>query len=174
MDDAALAARYRPAMSVRPGPRFAGFTEGAHQGKLSLPRCVQCMKFHWYPLPRCPHCGSPAWGWQGIAKYARLFTWTVLRRPLHSSLADRTGDIVAIVVPEEAPDVRLVTNLLGTNEPLIGMRLQARFVRVDDLVLVLFEPVAPPEAGSGGRSFQVGDEAEGASREDKTSELEGA
>lgn len=139
--DTDIATRYEPALSSPPGRRFSPFLEGARQQELRLPRCERCARFHWYPLPRCPHCGMSNWRWQRVSPLARLFAWTVLRKPLHESLANRLGEIIALVVPVDAPDVRLVTNLIGVTRPELGMLLQARFVPAGGTVLTLFAPV---------------------------------
>ena len=46
-----------------PDPHSAPFWEGAKQGKLMLPRCVQCNRVHWYPRLICPHCHSTDIEW---------------------------------------------------------------------------------------------------------------
>ena len=48
-------------------PEFTGFFQAACKGKIAFPRCGVCGRFHWYPMPRCPHCRSRQLAWQPIA-----------------------------------------------------------------------------------------------------------
>lgn len=41
-----------------PDPVTQPFWDGAKEGKLMLPRCVDCNRVHWYPRIICPHCHS--------------------------------------------------------------------------------------------------------------------
>lgn len=147
-NEAELRSHYSGAELIAPGERFAGYVEAAARDELALPRCASCERFHWYPLLRCPHCNARGWTWTVVPPYARVFTWTVIRRALHPSLAGRLADVVALVVPEAAPDVRLVTNLLDTERPRISERVAARFVWIDGAVLTLFAPVDPQKGAS--------------------------
>jgi len=151
-----LEARYADANPMPPGERFSGYFEAAARSELALPRCDQCLRFHWYPLPRCPHCASDSWRWHAVSPYADLFSWTVIRRSLHPTLTNRVGDVVALVVPIDAPDVRIVTNLVG-NEPLpIGTRLVAHFIDVEGVILTLFSAIdGTHEGGYGSLATEV-------------------
>ena len=45
------------------GTNTAPFWEGAKQGKLMLPRCLECNRVHWYPRYICPFCHSMSLEW---------------------------------------------------------------------------------------------------------------
>lgn len=140
MDTAALAERYAPVVPEVEGTLAEGYWRGAAAGELRLPRCEDCDRTHWYPLRRCPHCQG-AWSYQPIAPTATLFTWTILRWPLDPAFRDRKGEVVALVVPDDEPGVRLVTNVVGAETLEVGMPLVAHFVPVGDgMAVPLFQP----------------------------------
>lgn len=118
---------------------FADYFHGTQQREIRLPYCSSCTQFHWYPMMRCPYCGNSAWRWRRIRPVARLFTWTILRRALDPELMSLVGQTVALVVPDDAPNVRLVASLMDVEEPSINMPLKARFVDAGGVVLPVFE-----------------------------------
>jgi uncharacterized protein len=126
-----LLERYLDVIPDVEGTLFEGYWQGAASGELRLPHCDSCGAIHWYPLHACPKCGG-SWSWVAIRPDATLFTYTVIHWPLAPAFERRRGEIVALVTPDEAPNVRLVTNLVDIEEPVIGMPLTARFVKVDD------------------------------------------
>ena len=76
-----------------------------------------------------------------------------MHRPFLKSFADDVPYIVAQVELEEGP--RIITNLVGLQpdeEPRIGMKVQAIFQAVDELLeLVQFKPIQPvADASDGG------------------------
>jgi hypothetical protein len=94
-------------------PEFAGFFEHARAGRLAFPRCRACTRFHWYPMPRCPHCLSPDVGWQPVSGDGRVYSFTRVTHAFDRSRADALPYVVAIVTFADAPGVRLVTNIVG-------------------------------------------------------------
>ena len=74
----------------------------------------------------------------------KIFSWTVVRYPFDPSFSDKIPYIVATVVFEDAPGVRLVTNIIDVepDEIEIGMGVKNVFCRInDDTTLVVFRPV---------------------------------
>lgn len=127
-----------PSVPGRDDPLFAEHFDGTERHEIRLPYCSFCERFHWYPMVRCPHCGNSGWTWQRIRPTGRLFTWTVLRRALDPELTSLVGRAVALVVPDDAPNVRLVANLVDVDDPWIDMPVVARFVEVGDVVVPVF------------------------------------
>ncbi len=91
---------------------FLPHFDGLAQGKIQFPYCSDCSRFHWYPMPRCPHCRSSAILWKAVAGGARLYSWTVVRHAFQPSLEDQLPYVVALVTFDDAPGVRLITNLV--------------------------------------------------------------
>ena len=130
-------------MSERLNPEFAGFFESARRGVLSFPRCGACARFHWYPMPLCPHCRSADVRWQAVSGRGELFSFTSVKHAFEAKYADRVPYTVGLVTFPDAPGVQFITNIVDAPaEALaIGMPVDAVFDRADD-GLVLFRPSA--------------------------------
>ena len=123
------------------------FWEGTRQGKIRFPKCKNCHQFQWYPCVLCPNCHSSNIEWQTITSMPRLYSWTCVRRPLGPHFAIWGPYIVAYVEFDEAPDLRLVSNLVDCRpeEVYIGMPLEAAFQHINDEVTIpLFKPMKEP------------------------------
>jgi uncharacterized OB-fold protein len=131
-------------MSKRLNPEFAGFFESARRGVLCFPRCGDCNRFHWYPMPLCPHCRSTDVRWQAVSGRGELFSFTSVQHAFDAKFADRVPYTVGLVTFPDAPGVQFITNIVeAPAEGLtIGMPVDAVFDRASD-GLVLFRPVAP-------------------------------
>lgn len=127
------------------GPsEFMPFWDGLRQRRLSFPLCRACGQFHWYPMPRCPHCLSTEIVWQPVTGRGEVFTFTVVHHPFDRAFAERIPYVVALVTFADAPGVRLVTNLVNVapHDVRIGLAVEAVFVGHNrDPGLVLFQPV---------------------------------
>ena len=108
---------------------FEGHFEGLAAHSLRFPRCGACGRFHWYPMPGCPRCGSDAVQWHAVAGRGRLWSWTVVRHAYAPELRDRLPYVVALMTFDDAPGVRLVTNVVGVDPAAlaIGMELDPVF-----------------------------------------------
>ena len=101
-------------------------------------------------LPRCPACDGPL-QWQPIAATGTVFAFTVVHRPFLPQMAEVVPYVTGLVVPDEAPQVRLATRFTGDVEALaIGDAVTAvfaemRFAGVDGTVTApLFARTAAP------------------------------
>ena len=100
--------------SASQAPReFQPFFGSLASGRLSFPLCNSCGKFQWYPMHACKFCGSRDITWKPISGAARLFSWTVVRFRFSRHLPHELPYVVALVEFDEAPGVKLVTNLVG-------------------------------------------------------------
>lgn len=94
-------------------PEFAGFFENARAGRLAFPFCQSCGKFHWYPMPRCPHCRGADLIWRSVSGRGELFSFTRVVHPFDGSRAATLPYVVGLVTFADAPGVRLITNIVG-------------------------------------------------------------
>jgi uncharacterized OB-fold protein len=135
-------------MSQPLSPEFAGFFDSARRGVLSFPRCGVCSRFHWYPMPLCPHCRSADIRWQAVSGRGELFSFTSVQHAFDSKFTDRVPYTVGLVTFPDAPGVQFITNIVEApaEDLRIGMPVEAVFDRADD-GLVLFQPVSP-QSGS--------------------------
>lgn len=118
------------------------FFDGLRQGQLRFPRCGRCARFHWYPMRFCPYCRNATIAWTPVGGPATVFTWTEVRHAFEPAFSDRLPYVVALVEFDDAPGVRLVTNLEGcSREQLrIGLRVFPRFPRAEEEARVTFGP----------------------------------
>jgi uncharacterized protein len=112
---------------------FEGFWDGLRQGHVAFPKCFDCGRFHWYPMPRCPHCRSDKLAWQRTNGKGRLYSWTVVERALVPAFKDKVPYIIGLVELDDAPGVRFVTGIVGAPpEALaIDMFVEAVIERTD-------------------------------------------
>lgn len=85
--------------------------QAAAQGKLKIPYCTYCRTHVWYPVHACPDCGMQT-TWHDISGRGSVFSFTVIRRPLFYAFAEWTPFISVLITPEEAPHIRLVSQLV--------------------------------------------------------------
>lgn len=124
-------------------PEFAGFFENARAKRLAFPYCLSCRRFHWYPMPRCPHCRSRDIEWREVSGHGEVASFTRVMHPFDASRADKLPYIVGLVVLADAPGLNFITNIVGedTETLQVGQAVEPVF-RTDekDTPLVEFRP----------------------------------
>jgi uncharacterized OB-fold protein len=90
--------------------------------ELRFQRCA-CGRFRQPPRSGCPHCGATATEWVAVAGRGRVFSYTIVHHAALPSLAADVPYNVVTVEFDDAPGVRLVTNVLDVrpDELRIGM-----------------------------------------------------
>src|SRR3546814_14683370 len=63
------------------GPYWQALAEG----RLELPRCAGCNRWHWPAVFRCGECGSWAHRWHTVATAGTIFSWTRTCHPFDGS-----------------------------------------------------------------------------------------
>jgi len=116
------------------------FWTSGETGVLKFLRCQACREFVHPPAPLCRACLSPDLEPEAVSGRATVEAYTVNHHPWHPAFPPPYA--VAIVSIEEAPEVRLTTNVV--NCPLesvrIGLPVQATFRQVGPAWLPVFEP----------------------------------
>ncbi len=126
-----------PTPDAATGPYWAA----AQEGRLVMPRCNDCGKYHFYPHPLCPHCNSAKLEWVEVSGRGKLYSYTVVHRAPSKAFADEVPYVVAVVELAEGP--RLMSNLKGCapEQAKIGMPLRVAFRKLSESVtLPVFEP----------------------------------
>lgn len=105
---------------------FRGHFDHLSAGKLAFPFCEECGRWHWYPMPLCPHCRSSRLSWRPVSGTGEIWSWTVVRHAFDASHRDKLPYVVALVCFEEAPGIRLVANVeaASPDELRIGMPVE--------------------------------------------------
>ena len=129
---------------AKPGPIPVPLTEpfwaAARRGELLVQRCRHCGLHQHYPRVLCGRCWRQDLDLVRSAGRGRVWTYTVVHRPGHPAWEADVPYVLALVELDEGP--RLMTNVVGVppERVRVGMRVEARFDRRDDIVLVRFAP----------------------------------
>lgn len=107
---------------------FRGHFDQMSVGHLAFPKCDTCGKWHWYPMPLCPHCQSDRISWQRVRGVGEIWSWTVVRHPFERSYRDRLPYVVALVCFVDAPGIRLVANIESVPLDQLKIGLPVEFV----------------------------------------------
>jgi len=124
---------------TKPLPLMQGFTKEFYgwcaRGELRFQRCSECKAWRHVPRELCARCGSWQWSWERSSGRGKIFTWTVVERPLHPDFVDDLP--YACVVVEMNEGVRLIARMSdrSLDELEIGREVE-----------VVFETVAPEVA----------------------------
>jgi uncharacterized protein len=112
-----------PLAQLNPDVHTAPFWDACRRRELRFARCRGCGRFRHPPLPGCPHCGSTATSWVQVAGRGRVFSWTVAHHVALPPLADEVPYAIVTVEFDDAPGVRLVSNLI-TGTPRVGKTVE--------------------------------------------------
>ena len=94
------------------------FWEGCREHKLRFQRCTACGKVRWPAGHLCPDCLSEEAEYVDLPAEGTLYSYIVMRRAFHPSLADKTPYAVAAV--DLSGGVRILANI--PMEDLSGIR----------------------------------------------------
>jgi uncharacterized OB-fold protein len=117
------------------------FWDGAKRGELLIQRCTACARFQFYPRARCVRCGGGV-AWVAARGTGRVYSYTVVHRAPHESLAADVPYVVALVDLDEG--VRMMTRLLAAPDAYpIGAEVRVIFQRVSEDVAIPFFEIVP-------------------------------
>ena len=98
----------------RPLPLMTGMTEEFYQhcaaGELRFQRCSDCGTWRHVPRELCAACRSFEWAWDLSSGKGRVFTWTVVVRPLHPAFSGQEPYAPVVVEMEEG--VRVLARVM--------------------------------------------------------------
>lgn len=87
----------------------AAFWEGCRAHELRFQRCRACGKVRWPAAYLCPDCLSSEAELVALPPKGKIYSWIVMRKSFHPSLADKVPYVVAEI--DLADDVRILANL---------------------------------------------------------------
>jgi uncharacterized OB-fold protein len=118
------------------------YWEAAKRGRLELPRCNACGKFHFPPRPRCPTCLSPAISWTPVSGRGEVHSFTVIHVPVIRGF--ETPYAVAQIELAEQAGLLLTANIVDcpAREVRIGMGVEVIFEDCGGVTLPQFRAVA--------------------------------
>lgn len=110
------------------------YWDALKQHRLTLKRCQDCGKHHFYPRALCPHCHSDAVEWVDARGTGTIYSFTIARRPAGPAFKADTPYVVAVVELDEG--ARMMTNIVTdkVDAVRIGQHVTVQYEDVTDEV----------------------------------------
>lgn len=111
------------------------------EGRLEMPRCAGCQRWHWPAVWRCGACGSWGQTWHAVPLEGVIYSWTRTWHPFGGTEEIGTPFVSAVASLPHAGGRRLVGILegdeagLGIGAPVLG-RISTTHVWGDDILAV--------------------------------------
>lgn len=86
--------------------------ESCRRRELRFQKCADCSVLRHPPSPLCPSCRSTGIEWHRSRGVGRVYSFTWVHHPFVPGMKDRLPYNVAVVVLDDAPGVRLVSNVV--------------------------------------------------------------
>lgn len=102
--------------------------------RLTVQRCPSCGDRRLPPSPVCPECSSTEVAWEDVAARGSVYTFTIVRQPFLPGTEEAVPYVVAAVELDDAPGVRIFTNVVGDG---------ALDVEIGEPVEIVFEDMGP-------------------------------
>jgi uncharacterized protein len=115
-------------------PATQPFWDAAKQDRLVAPRCTSCGTFRLPPSPFCFQCRSRDVEWVELPGTGTIYTFTVVRHPLHPDLADACPYVSGVVELDgtQGAGARMLVNIIDVDPDT---------VRIGDRVEIVWEHV---------------------------------
>ena len=130
--------------ALHPNDLTRQFWDACARRELRVQRCADCGAFRFPPLSGCRQCGGARCEWVSCSGRGRVFSFTTVAHAVTPELADDVPYGVALVELDDAPGVRLVTNLLGVDPAQIEVGMEVELAWDEPrpgVVLPRFRPV---------------------------------
>lgn len=113
----------------------AQYWQALLEGRLELPRCAECERWHWPAVWRCAECGSWKHDWVNLPMQGKIFTWT---RCWHRFGGLENFDLPFVILVVELPaanGARLLGLLKSGSDveasPRIGASVHGRVSQIE-------------------------------------------
>jgi uncharacterized protein len=123
-------------------PEADPFWAGCQEGRLLLPFCSGCHRYHFYPRLFCPHCGSDHIEWKQASGNGTVYTFAVVRQPIDRAFASLVPYVIAIVELEEG--VRMLSHITSIDPEKVECDMQVTVsfqVYSEKVTLPTFRPI---------------------------------
>jgi len=123
----------------------AFFWEAARDERLAILRCDACGFYVHWPRPVCKRCHSFSLTPTDVSGRGTIYSYTVGTQAFDPWFGNRLPYVLAVVELEEQSHLKLVTNIVDCDEPLVrvGMPVEVAFERVTaEITLPMFRPRA--------------------------------
>lgn len=120
----------KPLPVIDPGTERFWAEARAH--RLTIPRCEDCGKHHFYPRALCPHCHSDRLEWSQVSGAGTVYSFTVARKPAGPAFAPDVPYAIAIVELAEGPRMMARLKVDDVDALAIGAAVTVAFEDVTD------------------------------------------
>ena len=117
------------------------FWEACANGELRVQACASCGLRRHPPRPMCPACQSLETRWDVMSGRGRVWSYVVPHPPLLPDFMPVAPYNVVVVELDDDPSIRLVGNLLATEDGAIN-EVDPATIRIGEPVQVVFKQVA--------------------------------
>jgi len=132
-----------PFATLNPDADTHEFWDFCRRRELRFQRCGACGRFRQPPLPGCPHCGATTYEWIAVRGRGHVFSYTVVHHAAVPPIQHDVPYVVIVVEFDDAPEVRLVSNLVDAPGDAVRIGLPVDLVwheAAADVVLPRFRP----------------------------------
>ena len=116
------------------------FWEGARRGELRMQRCAETGRLIFPPRPMSPWAPHTAPSWSTVSGRGTIWSFAVPHPPLLPQFAELAPYNVILVALEEDPTIRLVGNLVASEDGAIN-EIDPRAIEIGAPVRVVFQRV---------------------------------
>jgi hypothetical protein len=129
-------------------PTTQPFWDAAKEDRLVVPRCTHCGTFRLPPSPYCFSCQQQGVEWEELPGTGRIFTFTIVRHPLHPDLAEVCPYASGAVELDgtQGAGARMLVNIIDCDpdELKIGDAVEIVWEHVnDEMSTPRFRPIRP-------------------------------
>lgn len=113
-----------------------GFWEAARERKLKIQQCGDCHTFIHYPMALCPNCQSENLGYTEVSGRGTVYSFAVVHQQFHPAFTPPY--VIALIDLDDAPNVRMYTNVVDCDPAAveIGLAVRATFEDIGDGTLI--------------------------------------
>jgi uncharacterized OB-fold protein len=119
----------------------APFWEAAAREELRIQACASCERLRFPPRPFCPWCRSPQHEWRLMSGRGRIWSFVVTHPPLLPAYAELAPYNVCIVALDEDETIRLVGNVVASEQAPINS-VDPATIEIGMPVRVVFQAIA--------------------------------
>ena len=120
--DASILQPQRDGVHVEATALTAPFWEGCAVGELRFQLCARCDRPNFPPSEHCRHCASFEQVWESSSGRGRLYSWTVVHRPVTPAFVAPYAP--AIVTLDEG--YQMITTIVGVGVDALRIDLDLR------------------------------------------------
>ncbi|MEP9378681.1 OB-fold domain-containing protein [Aquabacter sp. CN5-332] len=140
-------ATYLPSALPAPQPDLDDlpFWEFCKARELRIQECADCGTLRHPPMPACPVCRSMRTSWRAVPGTGSVYSFTICHYSAHASLKETVPYNVSVILLDETPDIRIVSNVIDVppEEMAIGLRVELAWEEhADGFVLPRFRRAA--------------------------------